>query len=90
MQHAGMLCTCVLLSLLLRDVRLHMLSLTLLVCLTLQAPRAANRGDQNPAPARKRQHTAAANVDLHDLTLLGGCTGCSSDYGNWKVHGGSS
>jgi hypothetical protein len=45
--------------------------LTLLLCLTMQAPKAADRGDQNPPPARKRQHTAAANVDLHDLTLLG-------------------
>jgi hypothetical protein len=65
---------CVVLLLLPRDVCLYILFLTLLVCLTLQAPKAADRGDQNPAPARKRQHTAAANVDLHDLTLLGNPT----------------
>lgn len=43
----------------------------MLVYLTLQAPNTASRSDQNAAPARKRQHTAAANVDLHDLSLLG-------------------
>eukprot|EP00882_Tetradesmus_deserticola_P028552 GHRQ01031815.1.p2 GENE.GHRQ01031815.1~~GHRQ01031815.1.p2 ORF type:complete len:147 (+),score=78.69 GHRQ01031815.1:113-553(+) len=35
-----------------------------------KAPRTADRGEQNAAPARKKQHTAAANVDLHDLSLL--------------------
>uniref|UniRef100_A0A383WKN0 SCD domain-containing protein n=1 Tax=Tetradesmus obliquus TaxID=3088 RepID=A0A383WKN0_TETOB len=35
-----------------------------------RAPKAAERGDQHAAPARKRQHTLAANVDLHDLSLL--------------------
>jgi hypothetical protein len=37
----------------------------------LQAAKAAERNDQHAAPARKRQHTAATNVDLHDLSLLG-------------------
>jgi hypothetical protein len=39
--------------------------------LAVQALKAAEKGDQHAAPARKRQHTAAANVDLHDLSLLG-------------------
>lgn len=40
----------------------------------LQAAKGEQNNDPNVAPvARKRHKSAAARVDLHDLTLLGEC-----------------